>query len=50
MTFLDSAEDVRLDENRYLRARLRNVNGDMVDAELNLNDIIGNESGESPTH
>ena len=45
MTFLASAENVRLDEGHILRAQLRNMNGDLVDAEIDLNSVLGNHSG-----
>ncbi|PQE23846.1 Cyanovirin-N protein [Rutstroemia sp. NJR-2017a BBW] len=40
-----SAEDIRVDDNHILRARLRNENGEMVDAELDLNTCLGNDNG-----
>jgi hypothetical protein len=45
MTFIKSAENVRLDEGNLLRASLRNSNGDLVDAEVDLNQYIGNSWG-----
>lgn len=45
MTFASSAEDIRVDDGHILRARLRNVDGDLVDAEINLDDFIGNDNG-----
>jgi hypothetical protein len=45
MTFMGSAEDVRVDDGRILRARLQNVDGEWVDAEFDLNNIIGNIDG-----
>ncbi|KAK3311055.1 Cyanovirin-N [Chaetomium strumarium] len=45
MSFHASAEDIRLDDGHMLRARLRNENGDLVDAELDLNHYIGNDNG-----
>ncbi|KAF2395997.1 CVNH domain-containing protein [Trichodelitschia bisporula] len=38
-------DSVRVDEGRYLRGQLRNGNGDLVDAEINLNDVLGNDNG-----
>jgi hypothetical protein len=45
MSFHASAEDIRVDDGHILRARLRNENGDMVDAEMDLNNHIGNNDG-----
>jgi hypothetical protein len=45
MTFIKSAENVRLEEGNLLRASLRNGNGDLVDAEVDLNQFIGNNWG-----
>ncbi|KAF7906807.1 hypothetical protein EAF00_001085 [Botryotinia globosa] len=45
MSFHLSAEDIRIDDNHILRARLRNENGDWQDAEMDLNQYIGNEDG-----
>ncbi|TGO35626.1 hypothetical protein BHYA_0152g00250 [Botrytis hyacinthi] len=45
MSFHLSAEDIRIDDNHILRARLRNENGDWQDAEIDLNQHIGNEDG-----
>ncbi|TKW54245.1 Cyanovirin-N -like protein [Colletotrichum tanaceti] len=45
MSFHASAEDVRVDDGHILRARLFNSGGEAVDAELNLNDVLGNSNG-----
>ena len=45
MTFIRSAENVRVDDGHLLRAQLRNGNGDLVDAEIDLDNIIGNNYG-----
>jgi hypothetical protein len=45
MPFYQSAENIRVDDGHILRARLRNQNGDFVDAELDLNTVLGNEWG-----
>jgi hypothetical protein len=54
MSFHSSAENVRVDEGHLLRAQLRNMDGDMVDAELNLDEVLGNSFGKpltpSPSH
>lgn len=47
MSFTASAENVRVDDGRFLRASLRNGNGDNVDAELDLDQFIGNDNGAS---
>ncbi|RYP44602.1 hypothetical protein DL768_008951 [Monosporascus sp. mg162] len=44
MSFHISAEDITVD-GHILRARLRNEGGDNVDAEINLDDYIGNNDG-----
>ncbi|KAK3988780.1 CVNH domain-containing protein [Cladorrhinum sp. PSN332] len=44
MSFHLSAEDIRLDDGHILRARLHNGE-EHVDAEINLNDFIGNDNG-----
>ncbi|KAJ4288886.1 hypothetical protein N0V88_007219 [Collariella sp. IMI 366227] len=45
MSFHASAQDIRLDDGHMLRARLYNVNGEEVDAEVDLNQFIGNNDG-----
>jgi len=45
MSFAQSAENIRVDDGHILRARLRNGNGDFVDAEIDLNNVIGNDCG-----
>jgi hypothetical protein len=45
MSFHASAEDIRVDDGYMLRARLRNADGELVDAEMDLNQFIGNENG-----
>lgn len=47
MSFHQSAQDVRVDEGHLLRGKLRNENGDMVDAELDLNNCLGNTDGKA---
>jgi hypothetical protein len=46
MTFIQSAENVRVDDGHILRAQLRNMNGELIDAEIDLDHIIGNNFGE----
>ncbi|SPQ24158.1 ce873441-0667-47a3-bfba-aa72120037ea [Thermothielavioides terrestris] len=45
MSFHTSAQDIRVDGGHMLRARLRKVNGEEVDAEIDLNAFIGNNDG-----
>lgn len=45
MSFHLSAEDIRVEDNHILRARLRKEDGEWVDAEMDLNEYIGNENG-----
>jgi hypothetical protein len=45
MSFALSAEETRLDDGHMLRARLQKADGEWVDAELDLNTVIGNDDG-----
>lgn len=45
MSFHHSAEDIRIDDKHFLRASLRNENGDLVEAEFDLDTVIGNSEG-----
>jgi hypothetical protein len=45
MSFHVSAHDIRVDDGHILRANLSNNNGDSVEAEIDLNQIIGNNNG-----
>lgn len=45
MSFALSADNVRIDDGHILRATLRNGNGDNVDAEIDLDQFIGNDNG-----
>ncbi|KAK4209742.1 Cyanovirin-N [Rhypophila decipiens] len=45
MSFHLSAVDIRLDDGHILRARLGNGEGEQVDAEFDLNTVIGNNDG-----
>lgn len=47
MSFHASAQDIRVDDGHILRARLRNTNGEEVDAEIDLNQFIGNNDGKN---
>lgn len=50
MSFTQSAENVRVDDGHILRASLRNGNGDNVDAEIDLNQFVGNDNGSTDKH
>ncbi|KAK9413948.1 hypothetical protein SUNI508_11524 [Seiridium unicorne] len=43
--FFATSQEIRLEDRDRLRARLQRVDGEWVDAEINLNDHIGNENG-----
>ena len=45
MSFHLSAEDIELEDGHILKAKLGNGEGEMVDAELDLNYYIGNDNG-----
>ncbi len=45
MDFHVSAQNIRVDDGHILRARLSNSGGDQVDAEIDLNQLIGNNNG-----
>lgn len=45
MSFHASAQDIRVDDGHILKARLQNTNGEEVDAEIDLNQCIGNNDG-----
>ncbi|RHZ65667.1 CVNH domain-containing protein [Aspergillus thermomutatus] len=45
MSFHLSAEDIRIEDNHVLVARLRNSNGDLQDAQIDLNHFLGNDNG-----
>ncbi|KAF9741144.1 hypothetical protein PMIN06_005569 [Paraphaeosphaeria minitans] len=47
MTFHYSAEEgsIRIDDNHILRARLQRADGEWQDAEIDLNNHIGNDNG-----
>lgn len=45
MTFHYSAEDIRVDDGHILRARLQRGDGEWQDAEIDLNNHIGNDNG-----
>lgn len=45
MSFVESAEDVRLEDDHVLVANLQNEEGEMVEASIDLNSCIGNNCG-----
>jgi hypothetical protein len=45
MSFHAAAENVRVEENHILRARIPNGAGELVDAEIDLDQILGNNDG-----
>ncbi|EKG18721.1 Cyanovirin-N [Macrophomina phaseolina MS6] len=45
MSFHLSAEDIRIEDNHILKARLRTESGDWNDAEIDLNNHLGNQDG-----
>jgi hypothetical protein len=45
MTFHYSAEDIRVDDGHILRARLQRGDGEWQDAEIDLDQFIGNIDG-----
>ncbi|KAJ4989366.1 cyanovirin-n family protein [Stagonosporopsis vannaccii] len=45
MTFHYSAEDIRVEDNHILKARLQRADGEWNDAEIDLNNHIGNDNG-----
>lgn len=45
MTFYHTAEDIRIDDGHILRARLQTADGEWNDAEIDLNNHIGNDNG-----
>lgn len=47
MSFHYSAEDIRVDDGHILRARLQRADGEWIDAEIDLDEFIGNDNGES---
>ena len=46
MSFHISAAEVRVDDGHILRARLDNGEGQQVDAEFDLNTVLGNNNGK----
>lgn len=44
--FHESAQDIHVEDGHVLKAVLNNVEGEGVEAEFDLNQIIGNVNGE----
>ncbi|KAJ2975660.1 hypothetical protein NQ176_g5399 [Zarea fungicola] len=44
MSFHEGASNIRVDDGHILRATLRNNNGEEVEAELDLDQVIGNNN------
>lgn len=47
MSFHYSAEDIRVEDNHILKARLQRADGEWQDAEIDLDHFIGNDNGQS---
>lgn len=45
MTFLSSAQDVRIEDDHILKGQLQNVEGEWEDAEIDLDQFIANDNG-----
>lgn len=45
MSFHVDAEELRVDDGHKLVGKLPNGDGDLVDAEIDLNEFIGNDDG-----
>ncbi|KAL3483530.1 Cyanovirin-N [Aspergillus germanicus] len=45
MSFHESAQNIRVEDGHRLVAELQNEEGDWVHAELNLDEILGNDNG-----
>ncbi|KAK0672151.1 Cyanovirin-N [Cercophora samala] len=45
MSFHLSAQNIRVDDGHILRAELQNGDGEWVEAELDLNTVLGNNDG-----
>ncbi|KAI9038363.1 CVNH domain-containing protein [Aspergillus affinis] len=45
MSFHHSAEDIRIDDNHILVARLADGDGELQDASIDLDEYIGNNDG-----
>jgi len=45
MSFHHSAQNIRVDDGHILRATLTNGEGEQVEAEIDLNNFLGNDNG-----
>lgn len=45
MSFHLTAEEIVIEDNHILKAQLRNEDGDLVEATLDLNEHLGNNDG-----
>ena len=45
MSFHLTAENIRIDDNHILRAKLKDADGNWHDAEIDLNNHLGNDNG-----
>ena len=48
MSFQTTAQNIRVDEGHILRAQLQNEAGEFVDAEIDLDQFVGNDNGPVP--
>lgn len=46
MSFHEQAQNVRVENNKILKAQLKNADGQFVDAEIDLDQFIGNDNGK----
>lgn len=45
MSFHLTGDDIRVEDNHVLVARLQNENGDYVDSSIDLDQFVGNDNG-----
>jgi hypothetical protein len=45
MSFANTARNIRIDEDHILRAELFNAKGELIESEIDLDGIIGNDGG-----
>lgn len=46
MSFHSTAQEIRVDDGHILRAKVPNGAGELVDAELDLDSVLGNSDGK----
>lgn len=46
--FFQTAQNIRLEDRHILRASLQRVDGEWQEAEIDLNQFIGNDNGKLP--